>query len=60
MILYECDPAKNKGCRKSWCGWKKTGIDRCYLTSEKEYAKLDKYGNPIIRHMDNLRGGEKE
>ena len=56
VILYECDPEKNKECRKSWCGYRIAGIDRCYLTTKKKYAKLDKYGNPIIRQMDNLRG----
>jgi hypothetical protein len=61
VILYECDPEKNKFCRKTLCWWKKTGDNRCALTSVKKYAKLDKYGNPIIRHMDNLRGeGEYE
>jgi len=41
-IFYECNPELNKGCRKDACQ------QECKLTTNKEYAKLDDLGNPIV------------
>ena len=38
-ILYECDPKKNKACRKTAC-YKRGG--ECHLTTHVEYAVDDK------------------
>lgn len=32
-ILYECDPQKNTGCNKRYCG------DLCTLTTHREFAR---------------------
>lgn len=42
--LYECDASKNVSCNKFGCylnGWV------CHLTSDIDYALLDKEGKPI-------------
>lgn len=42
--LYECDASKNASCNKFGCylnGWE------CHLTSNIDYALLDKEGKPI-------------
>lgn len=42
--LYECDASKNVTCNKFGCylnGWE------CHLTSNIDYALLDKEGKPI-------------
>ena len=53
VILYECDPEKNKECRKSWCGYRIAGIDRCYLTTKKEICKAGQ-----IRESDHQIHGQ--
>lgn len=40
--LYLCDPAKNAKCQKTACQ------KSCKLTTNKEFAKLDADGKPII------------
>lgn len=44
-IFYECDPELNKKCRKDACQ------QECKLTTNKEYAKLDDFGNPIVNSI---------
>lgn len=41
-IFYECNPELNKECKKDTCQ------QECKLTTNKEYAKLDSLGNPIV------------
>ena len=40
--FYRCNPELNKECKKWSCQ------KECTLTTHKEYAKLDKDGDPII------------
>ena len=40
--FYRCNPELNKECKKWSCQ------KECTLTTHKEYAKLDKDGEPII------------
>ena len=49
IVLYKCDPEKNKTCRKRMCytnlkGWK----NPCRATRNPDYAVLDEKGRPII------------
>lgn len=41
-IFYECNPELNKECKKDACQ------QECKSTTNKEYAKLDDFGNPIV------------
>ncbi len=45
IILYECNPELNNECKKSACQ------QECESTSQKEYAKLDDFGNPIVNSI---------
>lgn len=47
-IFYRCNPELNKECEKWSCR------KECTLTTHKEYARLDKDGDPII-----INEGEK-
>ena len=42
MILYKCDPNKNKTCAKTCCQ------SVCFLTRNKDYAVCGPDGSPII------------
>ena len=44
-VFYECNPELNKECKKDACQ------QECKLTTNKEYAKLDDYGNPIVNSI---------
>ena len=44
-ILYECNPELNNECKMSACQ------QECKLTAQKEYAKLDDLGNPIVNSI---------
>lgn len=57
MILYKCDPNKNKTCKKTSCQ------DVCFLTRNKDYARCDPDGDPIMEYCDgddNEQAPEKE
>lgn len=47
--VYLCDPEKNTGCPKTGCAYNPNAIQReCYSTINKEYARLDFAGNPVV------------
>lgn len=61
MILYKCDPDKNKTCAKTACQ------TVCFLTRNKDYAVRAFDGSPIIAYGDgyvpedgNEQAAEKE
>ena len=56
MILYKCDPNKNKTCAKTACQ------SVCFLTRNKDYAICNPDGSPIIayRSGDDEQAPEKE
>ena len=39
--LYECDPEKNKDCKKTECMYNKVNPGKCHLTSRKEFEKTE-------------------
>ncbi len=39
--LYECDPEKNKDCKKTECMYNKVNPGKCHLTSHKEFEKTE-------------------
>ena len=45
IVLYRCDPEKNKECRKRMCQKK------CTRTKKPEYAVKDQDGEPIIEYL---------
>lgn len=47
MILYKCDPNKNKTCTKTACQVV------CFLTRNKDYASCGPDGSPIIEYGDD-------
>lgn len=47
MTVYLCDPEKNTKCKKTSCAYKDAAFP-CHLTQEKEFARTDENGNPII------------
>lgn len=52
--FYQCNPELFKKCKKIHCQ------KECTLTTIKEYAKTDEFGNPIIALVDNLNNKESE
>ena len=44
-IFYECNPELNKECKKDTCQ------HECKSTTNKEYAKFDDFGNPIVNSI---------
>ncbi len=56
---YLCDPAKNKGCEKTFCVHNPNARRQiCDSTSNIEYAKLDDMENPIISKEEQLQLAE--
>ena len=45
ILLYKCDPRKNKTCSKRSCQI------HCRSTQYSEYAELDGNGKPIISYL---------
>ena len=45
ILLYKCDPKKNKNCSKRSCQI------HCRSTQYSEYAELDGNGRPIISYL---------
>ena len=45
--FYQCNYALFEKCKKTLCQ------EQCTLTTFKEYAKRDEFGNPIIAVIDN-------
>ena len=45
ILLYKCDPRKNKNCSKRSCQI------HCRSTQYSEYAELDGNGKPIISYL---------
>lgn len=45
--IYACDPEKNKMCQKTDCKYRHL-LNLCYCTTHKEFAKVDKNGNPVV------------
>ena len=47
-VLYECDPAKNRECRKVGCAFEPGNpVGFCSVTFREEFARLDENGKPI-------------
>lgn len=54
ITFYQCNPELFKKCKKTHCQ------EECTLTTFKEYAKTDEFGNPIIASVDDLFYEEQE
>lgn len=52
--FYQCNPELFEKCKKTHCQ------AECTLTTFKEYAKTDEFGNPIIAATDDLYNEEQE
>ncbi|MBR3125028.1 MAG: hypothetical protein IKF42_06310 [Mogibacterium sp.] len=52
-VFYQCDAELFKNCKKTYCQ------KECTLTTFKEYAKADEFGNPIIAISDNKEPQEE-
>ena len=54
-MIYVCDPAKAKTCRKSVCRQNPySAVPVCEWTGNPEWAKTDAAGNPIIDWENTL------
>lgn len=54
-MIYVCDPAKAKTCRKSACRQNPySAVPACEWTGNPEWAKTDAAGNPIIDWENTL------
>lgn len=53
MVAYECDPKKNKECKKTFCYM--IGGE-CRMTTHKEYSTD---GKPIFDDDETCNTGEK-
>jgi hypothetical protein len=51
-IFYQCNQGIFEECKKTSCQ------KECTLTTIKEYAKTDEFGNPIIAIADDLNDEE--
>lgn len=51
-IFYQCNPELFEKCKKTHCQ------EECTLTTFKEYAKTDEFGNPIMAAIDDLSNEE--
>lgn len=52
--FYQCNEELFKKCKKTHCQ------KECTLTTFKEYAKTDEFGNPIIAASDDSYNKESE
>lgn len=51
--LYLCDHTKNTECPKTLCMYSPNAkCGECTNTSKKEFAKLDKNGEPIVAYAN--------
>lgn len=53
-VFYQCDAELFENCKKTHCQ------KECTLTTFREYAKTDEFGNPIIAIIDNIYNKEPQ
>ena len=52
-VVYACDHEKHTQCKKSGCKFNPEAVENeCESTPQREFAKLDKDGNPIINWIN--------
>ena len=54
VTFYQCNPELFEKCKKTHCQ------EECTLTTFKEYAKTDEFGNPIMAAIYDLSNEEQE
>lgn len=60
IVLYECDPEKNVQCEKTYCKFNRKAKECvCDGTSNKEYARADAYGRPIVLYDSMIEAPKK-